>query len=581
MMPKWRHGFPTRRVRIKSACPDETAETKNSRSERWGVFLARLSLAQSFVVPLPVLFVLLLPGTLPASEPVAGFRPPRLIVLVVIDQFRADYLVRFRQEFGREGFHRLMREGAQFTACFFPYAKTVTAPGHATLATGTTPDRHGVVNNVWYDLDKGRAVEAVGDEAHPLVGATGSTAGVSPRNLNGTTWTDELRLATDGKAKVAGVSIKDRAVVFSLGQAPSAAYWYHTQSGTFVTSRHYAEALPDWVVAFNRERAAAHYYGKIWRNDKRVFLSLTTPSGAPTAQFNQELSRTPYGNQLVVDFARELMAREGLGADEVTDVLFIGFSSNDLAGHRWGPYSDEIRDITLATDRQLGVLLRFLDQKIGREHYWFLLSSDHGVAPTLAQAKARGLPARSVARRDLHRVIEEAMGARWGEDSWLVPYQEIIFNRETLRKHGIGVREAAHLAGGALLGVEGVLGYVAGEETRLDPGLTQAVQLSSYRGRVPDVQVMLEPFALLDQASGGTSHGTPHSYDTHVPLILLGGPFRPGIYKTRASPADLAPTLATLLGITPPSLANGRVLKEALRPVPGSHPPPSPEATKP
>ena len=514
---------------------------------------------------IPALLLLLLSALALPGESTPALAAPRLIVVVVIDQFRADYLTRFRAQFGPDGFNRLLRQGANFTSCFYSYANTETAPGHATLATGTTPDRHGIAANDWYDLDKGHEVEAVEDENHPLVGGSYDITGVSPQNLMTTTLADELRLATNGEAKVFGAALKDRAAVLSTGRTANGAYWYDWNGGTFITSTYYRDDLPTWVAQFNQQRSAASYYGKEWKSGERLFATLSTESGQPDRNFFRRFAYTPYGNDVVVDFALELMEREGLGADEVTDFLFVGFSSNDMAGHQWGPDSDEVADMTLRTDVQVARLLRALDERLGAGNYWFVVSGDHGVAPTLAQARARGIPAKNVDLTAAMRSLNEALRTRWGEGDWFLPQAGLVFNRETLKKYNVSLAEAAHFASGILLNTPGVLGYVAGDEVRVDRETAQAVRHSTYSGRVPDIQVVLEPFALVNREQGGTTHGSPHSYDTHVPLIFFGPAFRPGIYREQVSPIDLAPTLAAALGINPPARATGKVLTQALR----------------
>jgi arylsulfatase A-like enzyme len=507
------------------------------------------------------LLLLLSAVAAPAAQSAA---PPRLVVVVVIDQFRGDYLARFQTEFSPDGFGRLLREGANFTSCYFPYAGTETGPGHATLATGTTPNRHGIAGNGWYDFVKGKEVEAVEDDAYPQVGSQ-NPKGVSPLNLLGTTLAGELRLAAQGEAKVFGVALKDRAAVFSTGAGATGAYWYDTGSGTMVTSRYYRDELPAWVVAFNEEKGAASYYGKAWKSGDRVFNTMITESGQPDRAYYSQFRFTPYGNQIALDFARELVRQENLGADKVTDFLFVGFSSNDYVGHRWGPNSDEVTDVTRQTDRQMAELLSFLDETVGAGKYWLALSGDHGVAPTVAQSRERGIDAKSVDREAVRRSLQQAFDERWGEDEWFVPDAEMIFNRETLRKHDVSLAEAQHLAGSVLSKVDGILGTVGGEETTLDERTTRAVHLSTYPGRSPDVHVVMEPFALWGWEGGGTGHGTPHSYDTHVALLFFGPAFRPGTYHQQVATIDLTPTLAAALGINPPALATGKVLVQALR----------------
>lgn len=510
------------------------------------------------------LFLLPLVSWSGAEAPPVPDEKPRLVVVVVIDMFRPDYFERFRERLGPDGFNRLLRDGANFASCFYPYANTETAPGHATLATGTTPDRHGIPANEWYDLEKNREVGSVEDDAAPLVGAAAGS-GVSPRHLMGTTFGDELRLATGGQAKVFGVALKDRSAVLSTGHTASGAYWYDRATGHFITSRYYREALPGWVEEFNRQRGADSYYGRTWKFGEKVLATLASESGRLDASFYRELYFSPDGNELVLDFARELVAQEGLGTDGVTDFLFIGLSANDGVGHRWGPYSEEVADMTAKTDAQMAELLRFLDRRVGAGNYWLVLSADHGVAPTLAQARMLGLQAKNIDARASFARLQRALVERWGEGDWLVPRGGLVFNREILRKYRVSVAEVGHFVGGLLLGVDGVLGYVAGEETRLDPGLTQAVRLSTYRGRSSDLYIVQQPFALFEGEDGETTHGSPFNYDTHVPLIFYGSAFRAGTYREQVTPANLAPTLAAALGVAPPALADGQVLVQALR----------------
>lgn len=471
--------------------------------------------------------------------------PPRLVVVLVIDQFRADYLDRFRDSFESVGFARLLHEGAVFRSCFYPYAITETGPGHATLATGTTPDRHGIASNNWYDARRKRSVYALEDESSPVIGGAPGRTPVSPRNLVGDTLSDELRLATSGRARVFGVALKDRAAILSTGHGASGAYWYDTKVPGFVTSKYYRDALPDWVAAFNHDH----------------------PIEPPADRFPY----TAAANKLTTEFAEALIEKEGLGKGEATDFLFIGFSANDYAGHQWGPYSKDVLVMTVETDRILARLLTYLDRRLGKENYWLALSADHGVAPTLAQArdpKMAHLDAKNIDSKALRAAMEAALVARWGVAHWLADDEQIFFNRDTLREKNIRIEDAARVAGEAAATVPGVLGYVSPWDAHASEQTAHAYRLSYFPGRSPDLHIVPEPFALEDSEGGGTSHGTPYTYDTQVPLILVGAPFAPGDYYQRASPEDLAPTLAAALQIHPPALSTGRVLAEALRPKP-------------
>src|SRR5208282_629248 len=367
---------------------------------------------------------------------------PRLVVVLVIDQFRSDFLDLYRGEFGDGGFVRLMREGAVFRECFYPYAITETGPGHATLATGTTPDRHGITANDWFSPSLGKTVYALLDESSPVVGGTPGQTPVSPRNLIGTTLSDEMRLATFGKSRVFGVALKDRAAILSTGHGANAAFWFDSSGAGFVTSIYYRSLLPDWVAAFNRSHAPQLPAEAAAR---KPALALFRQSGA--------------ANRLVADFALALVDNEKVGRGEATDFLFIGFSANDYAGHVFGPYSEEVRKITQETDAALADLLRQLDAKIGRGKYWLALSADHGVAPTLAQARDPNLARIDAISLDLKAVrsaIEAALNQRWGSAHWLLPSEGIYFDRKVLSEKNVRIEDAVRTAGDAARKIPGV-----------------------------------------------------------------------------------------------------------------------------
>jgi len=476
--------------------------------------------------------------------------PPRLVVVLVIDQFRTDFLDLYRGEFGDGGFARLLREGAVFRECFFPYAITETGPGHATLATGTTPDRHGISANEWFNPASGKEVYALLDENAQVVGGTPGQTPVSPRNLNGTTVSDEMRLATGGKSLVFGVALKDRAAILSTGHGANGAYWFDSNGTGFVTSTYYRGLLPDWVSAFNRSHA----------------LQLPAdPAGRKLAL--SQFRRSAAANRLVLDFAFALIENEKLGRDETTDYLFIGFSANDYAGHAFGPYSDEVRKLTRETDVAIAELLHQLDAKVGRGKYWFVLSADHGVAPTLAQARdpaVAHLDAMSIDMKALRAAMEAKLAERWGSARWFLPTQGFYFDRKVLTEKNVRIEDAVRIAGDAARDVPGVWGYVSRYGSYMPESIINSYQRSSSPGRRPDLDIVPAPFALPDAEKGGTTHGTPYTYDTQVPLILVGSPFVPGDYYQRSSPADMAVTLAAMLRVHAPALANGRVLVEAL-----------------
>ncbi len=321
---------------------------------------------------------------------------PKLVLVLVIDQFRYDYLTRFRSYFVKGGFNRLLDGGAVFTDCRYDYATTITGPGHATLLTGAYPNVHGIIGNDWYDRDQKREVYCVEDLGTRMVAnreQASASPGFSPRNLTASTLGDELRLATDFRAKAVSISLKDRAAVLMGGHSPSAAYWYNTGMGGFVTSTYYMPTLPTWVDEFNHQTPAKQYCGQEWQalpetpraNGKVLSEFQPSPGVAcPDSKFLHWLDNTPYMNQIELGFAAAAIRSEHLGRGPETDILTLSLSVNDYIGHRFGPYSQEVEDATLRTDRYLAAFFDELDKLVGLDNVWIAFSADHGVAPSPA-----------------------------------------------------------------------------------------------------------------------------------------------------------------------------------------------------
>jgi hypothetical protein len=512
-----------------------------------------------------VVFVLCL-ATLSAaatapSHPAAP-QAPRLVVLFVLDQFRADYLDRFASRFGQGGFARLEQGGARFEECACPYALTETSPGHATIATGTTPDRHGIVSNEWLDRGSGRMVLSVEDADAPLLGATADQPGCSPRRLIGDTLADEMRLATIGRSKVFGISLKARAAILATGRSANGAFWYDEASGRMISSRYYGAALPAWVEEFNARRPADRFAG-------RDVPGRDVPGREVAGRAHYEaLEKTPFIHDLLFEFARETVRREGLGADEAPDFLFIGLSGHDYLGHQVGPYAEEVGAMAARTDAQIAGFLRFLDQQVGAGRYLVALSADHGVGPTMAQGEAAGIAPHDIDAGRLRQAMEQALKDRFDaadairrQDSPLA----VWFDPAILERHHATLRDAARVAGGAAAATEGILGFVTADGgTDLDRTTAESYRLSTYPGRSPDLFLVPLPFS-SDRKAAPANHGTPWGHDTRVPLLFYGPPFRATVSREPCTPADVAPTLAAALRIPPPAMATGRVLERALR----------------
>ena len=495
---------------------------------------------------------------------------PKLIVVIVIDQFRGDYLERYRDQFGEGGFKLLLDRGAYFTDCNFNYANTVTAAGHATLFTGAYSDGHGIVGNDWWDPQKERMVTSVEDDATRLVGISSTAPGASPHNLLADTLGDELKLATQGKSRVFGIALKDRAAILPAGFSGDGAYWIDQKSGLWVTSTYYRGDLPKWVQNFNDSKRAEKYLNLEWKDGQGTVLRSTKPEAGKEANFFQLVGPTPFGNDYEFEFARELITYEKLGDGPATDMLAISLSPNDLLGHQVGPDSPEMAAMALALDHQLANFFNFLGHQIGLANVWIALSADHGVAPTFPVATKLHIPVPVLSgtkvKAELNRVLSAKLSPGHPAE-YVMDFGPAIawLNQKAFDILKMKEEDAEHEVGEALKQV-GMRGYFTrsqlarGEVPNTETGIRFAHSYSPVGGWY--AMAVLPVFAVGGEQ--GADHGSPYTYDTHVPLAFFGIPFQPGTYRTHAQPVDLAVTLASLLGINAPSNAIGRVLTEAL-----------------
>jgi len=498
---------------------------------------------------------------------------PKLIVVIVIDQFRGDYLERYHDQFVAGGFRVFMERGAYFSDCNYDYANTRTAPGHATLFTGSYTSGHGILANEWWDPEKKKRVSSVEDDTTKLVGINDPGGiGASPHNLLSDTLGDELKLATGGKARVFAISLKDRAAVLPGGFAADGAYWIDPKSGAWITSTFYRAELPEWVRNFDTGHRADKFWNLEWKDDTGKVLGTTAPrngrDGKP-AGFYEVVGSSPFANQYEFDFAKELMLYEKLGAGPATDLLVISLSANDILGHQVGPDAPEMRGMALALDRQVAEFIEFLGHQIGMANVWMALSADHGVAPLPDVAKTLRLPAANLDTKALRDQANSLLSKKFGKQAEYVrelDYPLAWLNEDAFTAAGANEISAELDAGDALKQI-GFAGYFTkyrlGQGTSIpntELGRRYAHSYSPEGGWY--VMGVPKPFEV--GITKGTDHATPYSYDTHVPLAFYGLAFQPGIYRTHAEPVDLAVTLASLLGINAPAQATGRVLTEAL-----------------
>jgi predicted AlkP superfamily pyrophosphatase or phosphodiesterase len=521
-----------------------------------------------------------------AGEPEA---PPKLVVLVVFDQMRGDYLQRWQQLYGDGGFKRLMKEGAWFTDCHYPYASTLTAPGHAALATGCSPDKSGIVANDWYCRDEARTISSVTPPPDK------ERQGLGPHRLKQETFGDSLMSTTGGKAKVVSLSIKERVAILLAALRAQACYWFDTKTGHFVTSPYYRDEPHGWVRWFNKARTSDAWLGKEWQK-LRPMLDYAKYSGpddfaaegigyeqgqtfphpfvkgkdAKKPTYYDAVACSPAGNELLLALAKRAIDAEQLGQRGVTDLLCIGFSCNDLVGHCWGPDSQEVLDITLRSDALMKELLDHLDAEVGKGRYVVALSADHGICPLPEFAQKQGKDAGRVPPELLtsqaEAFLNEHFLAKGQKELWFENSKKanswVYFNRGTLRGLGLPQPVAERALADWLVKQPGVQAAFTRTELLKGPladPIGRRVQKSFYADASGDVMVVLKPYHIFSQpttspktASYRTTHGSPHPYDTHVPLLVMGPGIVPGQRSERVTPQAMASILARAMRVPAP-----------------------------
>jgi predicted AlkP superfamily pyrophosphatase or phosphodiesterase len=511
---------------------------------------------------------------------------PKLVVILVIDQFRGDYLDRYREDFKTEdGFNLFLKKGAYFPECYYGYANTMTAPGHSTIGTGAYTNGHNIAVNDWWDLSRSttHSFSSVQDADYPLVGASsGAADGASPRNELASTLGDEVVLSTGGKAKLFGVSLKDRAAILTSGHASQAAYWIDHATGQWESSTYWMKDLPGWVKAFNSSEA-------VERARKEA--------GVATGDFYDNVGATPAAMQYELNFTKALVDAEKLGKHDVTDVLTISISSTDILGHQVGPDSPEQRKMLDALDEQLNNFFEYLDAQVdgGLANVWVSLTGDHGVATSPASAAREGIPAAVFPYAAMNAELNKELNARLtpGKQTRFVlggelPFVQIDSGSFAAVKTDERAAESmvAEMIPGALAEVQ--KGQFATPDSRgLRPATVRQVytKVQMAASDLPNTEegrLLLHSYTTnggwwvyvtpgFNQVPGGhggegTSHFSPYSYDRHVPLGFFGSPFVPGTYLEHTEPVDIAATFAALLRVNRPSACVGRVVTEAIKP---------------
>jgi predicted AlkP superfamily pyrophosphatase or phosphodiesterase len=521
---------------------------------------------------------------------------PHLVVVISLDQFPFEYLLRFEPHFGKGGFRRFLDKGAVFANASYKHAMNETGPGHAVILSGSYGNRNGIVMNTWFDRTTRKVVYCVDDPGVTIVGSSGR--GRSPRNFVGSTFGDQLRLATGFTSKVISISNKDRAAILMGGRLADAAYW--APDSLFVTSSYYRSMLPDWVNAFNARRKANSYFRKVWRNrlpasafaeldvDDAEYESGSNGMGTAfphpivgddtthiTQSYFNAFARSPFSVDYLEAFAEAALEGERLGKRGVTDLLCVSFSATDYVGHAYGPHSHEVLEMAVAVDETLARLLGVLDRKIGAGNYVVALTSDHGVDPIpeyilwhRSKAEA-GRVSQNAVRSECENALVDRFGAPPEGMKWIVAMmnRSIYLNDSVCAARSVDLPHAARVVAATLKRDPLIAAVMTGEELAgpvSGTPLADRLARSYYPGRSGDVTYAYKPFYFDGEDPAGTTHGAPYEYSAHVPLIIMGGGMRPGWYYAESSPADLAPTLSAIIRVEFPASREGRVLQEAL-----------------
>lgn len=507
-----------------------------------------------------------------------GVQRPKLVVGIVIDQMRWDYLYRYQKRYTDGGFKRLLNEGFSCENTVIPYVPSVTAIGHTCIYTGSVPSIHGIAGNNF--VKNGKKVYCTDDDTVKPVGSNSEAGLMSPRNLWVTTIGDEMKIASNGRAKVVGVALKDRASILPAGHNPDGAFWFDYKSGNFITSTYYMNQLPKWVKAFNSKKLPEHYLSEKWNtlypkdtytestsdeneyeNGIKKGVKATLPLNLPELykKYGYNIIRnTPFGNSLTFDMAKAAIDGEQLGADDETDLLAVSCSSTDYIGHQVGTHAVETEDTYLRLDKAIADFLSYLDAKVGKENYLVFLSADHGAMNNAHFLQDRRIPAGNwdddTAAKKLNEVLAKDYPNTGDLVKTVMNYQ-VFFNREVIKNQHLDFAKIKQTVVDFLKEDSCVL-YACDMEKTMTENIPEEVKYRIVNGynreRSGDVQIVLKP-NFYTHGMKGTDHGAWNLYDTHIPLVFMGWGIKHGATTKRTFMTDIAPTIGALIHVQAPN----------------------------
>ena len=487
---------------------------------------------------------------------------PKLVVGIVVDQMRYDYIYRFWDDFGDEGFKKLINEGHFFRNCQFGYVPTYTGPGHASIYTGTTPSVHGIISNDWYDKINDTILYCTGDDAMYSVGTDSADGKMSPHLMLTTTFSDELKLFNNGK--VIGISLKDRSAIFPAGHSGDVAYWMDG-SGKWISSSYYINELPMWLQEENTKDNVSKYMRGIWKVKNEFTHNLDT---LLKINGRASIKNTPFGNTILNDLAIRILKEEKLGKNKTTDCLFISYSSTDYIGHQYGPHAPELADTYIRLDKDIAQLLKSIDSKVGFKNVVLFLTADHGVVSEPKELLERNIPAGYFESTVMINGLKLHLSQNFGEGEWVKNYSnnQLFLNHNLIVKKGLELGNLQQICADFLLNTEGVKNTFTAKQIHQNEyqnSFHSLIQNGYNQKRSGDVMVALQTGWISKYwENGGTTHGSSYSYDTHVPLIFWGGNIQQGQTDRKIHIKDIAPTISTILGTAYPNGCTGNPLVE-------------------
>lgn len=546
-----------------------------------------------------LIMLFLFPVQVFAQEKKSDFAQPKLVVGIVVDQMRADYIYRYWNKFQEGGFKKLVGEGFYCANTQYNYVPTYTGPGHASIYTGTTPENHGIIGNNWYVRTSASTVYCASDTNQHSVGGSEKSGQMSPFRLTGTTIGDELRLFSGFRSKVIGISLKDRGAIFPAGHSGKA-FWFDNLTNNFISSTYYYQqekGLPAWLNSFNERRLAEKFLNGKWEplltiseytestsDDTRYEYVIDTVAGAkPILNYDLKrlsglepdlLRRTPFGNSLTMEMAIAAIEGESLGKDNDCDLLAVSFSSPDYIGHAFGTDAVETEDAYLRLDKDLAILIKYLEEKIGKNKVLFFLTADHAALPNPLYLKDNKIPGGFVSPEEIKREIKKSLQAEYGDSTIFSYYinDQIFLNNTQIKKANLSRDEVAAFLSSKLLEMEFISDVVSASDiinNDFKSGIRGMVRRGYNIKRSGDIAIIYQPGFIESyggrQAETGTTHGSPYKYDTQVPLYWWGWKIKQGTTYKEVNITDIAPSLAALLNICQPSGCTGKPIVEIIK----------------